>query len=198
MSKWPMRGHFRYLRFKNFPMTPRTPQGEVFWALLSNPKHSGVPEDSKSPTLGVLGFTPTFGQSGVATHKLCELFFMQPPWMFIRPSISHDLLGVMQVAQHQWLFFTWPLLSYAIHASCMLVAFFSSSLLHTTLDMQIAHLFIFFLVGNWRDSLNTPSNLSCDHVNWARDAMIFNKAISMSMSSDLTSCIVFLQWCNNG
>jgi hypothetical protein len=61
-----MRGHFRYLRFKTFSMTPRTPQWEVFWALLSNPKHSGVPEDSKSPTLGVLGFTPTLGQSGVA------------------------------------------------------------------------------------------------------------------------------------
>jgi hypothetical protein len=50
-----------------FPMTPRTPQCEVSWALLSNPKHSGVPEDSKSPTLGMLGFTPTLGQSGVAT-----------------------------------------------------------------------------------------------------------------------------------
>jgi hypothetical protein len=49
-------------------MTPRTPQCEVFWALLSNPKHSGVPEDSKSPTLEVLGFTPTLGQSGVATY----------------------------------------------------------------------------------------------------------------------------------
>jgi len=48
-------------------MTPRTPQYKVFWALLSNPKHSGVPEDSKSPTLEVLGFTPTLGQSGVAT-----------------------------------------------------------------------------------------------------------------------------------
>ncbi len=47
-------------------MTPRTPQCEVFWALLSNPKHSGVPEDSKSLTLGVLGFTPTLGKSGVA------------------------------------------------------------------------------------------------------------------------------------
>jgi len=34
ISKWPMRGHFRYLRFKTFPMTPRTPQCEVFWALL--------------------------------------------------------------------------------------------------------------------------------------------------------------------
>jgi hypothetical protein len=58
MSKWSMRGHFRYLRFKTFPMTPRTPLCEVFWALLSNSKHLGVPEDSKSPTLGVLGFTP--------------------------------------------------------------------------------------------------------------------------------------------
>ncbi len=34
---------------------------------MSNSKHSGVPEDSKPPTLGVLGFTPTLGQSGVAT-----------------------------------------------------------------------------------------------------------------------------------
>jgi hypothetical protein len=67
MSKWPIRGHFRYLHFKTFPMTPRTPQCEVFWALMSNSKHSGVPEDSKSPTLEVLGFTPTLGQSGVAT-----------------------------------------------------------------------------------------------------------------------------------
>jgi hypothetical protein len=67
MSKWPMRGHFRYLRFKTFPMTPRTPQCEVFWALLSSSEHSRVPKDSKSPTLEVLGFTPTFGQSGVAT-----------------------------------------------------------------------------------------------------------------------------------
>jgi hypothetical protein len=51
-------------------MTPRTPQCEVFWALLLNPKHSGVSEDSKSPTLEVLGFTPTLGQSGVATQTL--------------------------------------------------------------------------------------------------------------------------------
>jgi hypothetical protein len=70
MSKWPMRGHFRYLRFETFSMTPRTPQCEVFWALLSDSKHSGVPEDSKSPTLGMLGFTPTLGQSGVATHMM--------------------------------------------------------------------------------------------------------------------------------
>jgi hypothetical protein len=56
-------------------MTPRTPQGEVFWPLLSNPKHSGVPEDSKSPTLEVLGFTPTLGQSGVATLMVNYLYF---------------------------------------------------------------------------------------------------------------------------
>jgi hypothetical protein len=48
-------------------MTPRTPQCEVFWAFLLNSKHSGVLEDSKSLTLEVLGFTPTLGQSGVAT-----------------------------------------------------------------------------------------------------------------------------------
>jgi hypothetical protein len=69
MSKWPSWGHFRYLRFKTFPMTPRTPQCEVFWALLLSSKHSGVQEDSKSPTLEVLGFTPTLGQSGVATAR---------------------------------------------------------------------------------------------------------------------------------
>jgi hypothetical protein len=69
MSKWSMRGHFRHLRFENFPMTPRTPQCKVFWPLLSNSEHSRVPEDSKSPTLGVLGFTPTLDQSGVATEK---------------------------------------------------------------------------------------------------------------------------------
>ncbi len=70
MSKWPRQGHFRYLRFKTFPMAPRTPQFEVFWAFLSSSKHSGVSEDSKSPTLEVLGFSPTLGQSGVATHML--------------------------------------------------------------------------------------------------------------------------------
>jgi hypothetical protein len=65
MSKWPMRGHFWYLRFKTFPMTPRTPQCEVFWALLSNSKHSGVLEDSKFPTLGVLGFTSHLAKMGL-------------------------------------------------------------------------------------------------------------------------------------
>jgi hypothetical protein len=46
-----------------FPVTPRAPQGEVFWALLSSSEHSGVPEDSNSRLFQVLGFTPTLGQS---------------------------------------------------------------------------------------------------------------------------------------
>jgi hypothetical protein len=48
-------------------MTPRTPQGEVFFPLLLNSKNSGVLEDSKSPTLGSVSFILTLGQSGVAT-----------------------------------------------------------------------------------------------------------------------------------
>jgi len=67
MPKWPMRGHFRYLRFKTFPMTPRTPQCRVFWAFLLSSKHSGVPEDSKSLTLGVGISSSHFTQSRVAT-----------------------------------------------------------------------------------------------------------------------------------
>jgi hypothetical protein len=68
MSKSRMRGHFRYLRFKTFPMTPRTPQCEVFWSSKSSSKFSGVPEDSNPNFFQVLGFTPTLGQSGVATQ----------------------------------------------------------------------------------------------------------------------------------
>ncbi len=44
-----------------------TPQWEVFWALLSSSKHSGIPEDSKSSLFPSVGFTPTLGQSRVAT-----------------------------------------------------------------------------------------------------------------------------------
>ncbi len=69
-----MRFHFQYLRFKTFPMTLRTRQCKAFWALLSNHKHSGVPEDSQPPTLEVSGFTPTLGQSGVMT----KTFLMTP------------------------------------------------------------------------------------------------------------------------
>jgi hypothetical protein len=58
MSKWPMRGHFRYLRFKTFSMTPKTPQWEVFWALLSSSEHSRVPKGSKPPTFPSVGLHP--------------------------------------------------------------------------------------------------------------------------------------------
>jgi hypothetical protein len=58
MSELPMRGHFRYLRFKTFPMTPRTPQCEVFCPLLSSSEHSGVPEDSQPPTFPSVGLHP--------------------------------------------------------------------------------------------------------------------------------------------
>ncbi len=69
MSELPMRGHFRYLRFKTFPMTPRTPQCEVFWALLLSSKHSGVPEDSKPPTFPSVGLHPhTWPKWGCDTY----------------------------------------------------------------------------------------------------------------------------------
>jgi hypothetical protein len=76
MSELPMRGHFPYLRFKIFPMTPRTPQCEVFYPLLSNSGHSGVPKDSKSQLFQVLGFTPTLGQSRGATLEVVGLKWM--------------------------------------------------------------------------------------------------------------------------
>jgi hypothetical protein len=41
-----------------FPMTPRTRQCEVFWALLSSSEHSGVPEDSKSSLFPSVGLHP--------------------------------------------------------------------------------------------------------------------------------------------
>jgi hypothetical protein len=49
---------FSISRFKTFPMTPKTPQCEVFWALLSSSEHSGVPADSKPPTFPSVGLHP--------------------------------------------------------------------------------------------------------------------------------------------
>jgi len=99
MSKCPMRGHFRYLRFKTFPMTPRTPQCEVFCPLLSSSKHSGVPEDSKSQLFQVLGFTPTLGQSKVATLLLIALYLAFSPLpRFI--TLSPTLVALPPVIAH--------------------------------------------------------------------------------------------------
>jgi hypothetical protein len=67
MSKWPMRGQFRHLNFKTFPMTPKTPQCEVFWPFNSSSEFSKVPKDSKFPLLGVWASPSHLAQSGVAT-----------------------------------------------------------------------------------------------------------------------------------
>jgi hypothetical protein len=69
-------------------MTPRTPQCKVFWALLSNPKHSGVPEDSQVPNFRSVGSHPytwpkwgcdTLGLQLVAPSvgKMCKKFSCQ-------------------------------------------------------------------------------------------------------------------------
>jgi hypothetical protein len=67
MSKLSMRGNFRHLHFNTFPMTPRTPQCEVFWPFNLSTEFSGVPEDSKFPLLGVWVSPSHLAQSGVAT-----------------------------------------------------------------------------------------------------------------------------------
>jgi hypothetical protein len=72
MSKWPMRGHFGHLHFKTFPMTPRTPQGEVFWPLAIELKIFGSPRGLPIPNLGSVSFILTLGQSGVATWGLFD------------------------------------------------------------------------------------------------------------------------------
>jgi len=80
MSELPMRGHFRYLRFKNFPMTPRTPQCEVFSPLLSSSENSGVLWDSQPPTFPSVGLHPhTWPKWG------CDIccFVMGPTFGFI-------------------------------------------------------------------------------------------------------------------
>jgi hypothetical protein len=58
MSELPMRGHFRYLRFKTFSMTPRTPQCEVFCPFLSSSELRESRETPNSQLFQVLGFTP--------------------------------------------------------------------------------------------------------------------------------------------
>ncbi len=74
-----MRGHFRYLRFKTFSMTPRTSQCEVFCPLLSSSEHSGVPEDSQPPTFPSVGLHPhTWPKWGC--DNVCEFVMGFPTW----------------------------------------------------------------------------------------------------------------------
>jgi len=93
MFKWPMWGHFKHLHFNTFPMTPRTPQCEVFCPLLSNSKHLGVSEDSKSPTLGVGVSSSHFTQSAVETHL----------------DICNTSYGKKKGRESNWQFNFWPL-----------------------------------------------------------------------------------------
>jgi hypothetical protein len=65
-----MRGHFRHLHFKNFPMTPRTLKYEEIWPLQSSSEFSEVSEDSNFPLLGVWDSPSHLAQSGVATHPI--------------------------------------------------------------------------------------------------------------------------------
>jgi len=62
--------------------------------MLSNSEHLGVPEDSKSPTLGVLGFTPTLGQSGVATKYVSVAIDHYSKWCEVKPMKKHTVIVV--------------------------------------------------------------------------------------------------------
>jgi hypothetical protein len=75
-------------------MTPRTPQCEVFWALLSSSEHSGVPEDSKSPTFPSVGLHPhTWPKWGCDSQ-----FHSRPQKVGNRP----DLLSCKGRATYRW------------------------------------------------------------------------------------------------
>jgi hypothetical protein len=92
MPELPMRGHFRYLRFKTFPMTPRTLQCEVFCPFLSSSEHSGVAEDSQPPTFPSVGLHPhTWPKWGCDNQSLCHPAPTLPPvylfascWLLLR------------------------------------------------------------------------------------------------------------------
>jgi hypothetical protein len=95
MSELPMRGHFRYLRFKTFLMTPRTSQCEVFFPFLSSFEHSGVPEDSQPPTFPSVGLHPhTWPKWGCDTLPKWEL-----PWE-CEGSFFHILLHSQEYKMH--------------------------------------------------------------------------------------------------
>jgi hypothetical protein len=55
----------------------------------------GVLEDSKSPTLGVLGFTPTLGQSGVVTTNLLEKPVVTYKWEGTCDEAFETLKGIL-------------------------------------------------------------------------------------------------------
>jgi len=84
-------------------MTPRTPQCEVFWALLLSSEHSGVPEDSKSPTFPSVGLHPhTWPKWGCDTSRLLNkvghnyiiTYRKVLAMVYVLHKFKHFLLGV--------------------------------------------------------------------------------------------------------
>jgi hypothetical protein len=122
-------------------MTPRTPQGKVFWAFLSNSKHSGVPEDSKSPTLGVLGSPPHFFKVGLRQLPWeCECSLPHTPSHFLTLSGVCDVTFQDPLGPHPCNAFALiPRLPLGSHPCkpCALVASLRLGLRHTTYMVQV-------------------------------------------------------------
>jgi hypothetical protein len=120
-------------------MTLRTPQCQVFWALLSNSKHSGVLEDSKSPTLEVLGFTP---------HTW-------PKWGCDNPSFFPSLTSPSSLAPFSVSLIYIFLVSFS--SSHVIGLFNMCSNVHTTAYMQLLD---FFLLPNFFANLHLKYMIS--------------------------------------
>ncbi len=71
----------------------------MFWALLSNPKHSGVLEDPKSPTLGVGVSSSHFAQSKVATFAVDIELKVDNKLLFTITPTSSILVKVLGMAE---------------------------------------------------------------------------------------------------
>jgi hypothetical protein len=76
-------------------MTPRTPQCEVFWSSKSSSEFLRVPEDSNPNFFQVLGFTPTLGQSRVATEQIYGLTINHSP----TPLLKKNKMWVLDVEE---------------------------------------------------------------------------------------------------
>jgi hypothetical protein len=100
----------------------------------------GVPEDSKSPTLGVLGFTPTLGPSGVATDS------------FIPPSISITSrccsMGIAQFEKHSKCA---KLVKFEVNEH-MTIAWKRLIPMPIKLQSSLFHLFPYFRKFDWESS----------------------------------------------
>jgi hypothetical protein len=89
-------------------MTPRTPQCEVFWALLLSSKHSGVPEDSKFPTFPSVGLHPhTWPKWGCDRLPTCWLTQVDERLLTYNLCINSDQLPpcarLKQLAERQYI-----------------------------------------------------------------------------------------------